>query len=496
VIGIKERMTCMRSEEDRAPIAAAAYARGLAAWETGDLDSARECLERALGLLPDHVEIAYNLGVLLRETGRLGDAAAIWQALVRRDPAQPDAWLNLGAVTETMAGEEAARAVYARALEVLPDDPPLLFNAADLQYRLGDLDGSLAISGRLLRVDPGRAPAWVNAGMALKRKGQWDLAEQFYRQAIALADPSCLGAAWFNLAHLLLAQERWAEGWEAHEWRRQIPGSPQPDWGLPPWTGSEPPGTRVLLWCDQGYGDTIQYLRYAPVIAARGHRVLLHTNDLLVRLCTGVEGVAAVSGLSEPPPAADCHLAIGSLPLIAGGGAPVWPGPYLPRPLARPLPSTDARLRVGLVWAGNPAHVNDAARSRPLTEFAPLFDVPDVSWFSLQTGTAAAALASSPEAAAVTDLARGLGDFEDTASFMLALDLVVAVDTAAIHLAGALGVPAWLVLPPVETDWRWGLSGEATAWYPSLRVFRAEGHGGIEASIGRMAAMLREWAAR
>jgi tetratricopeptide (TPR) repeat protein len=467
------------------------YRAGLARSEAGDDRAAAALLERAQGLAPGRADIAYNLGIIERDLGRLDDAMRRWRLVLALEPAHAEAWLSLAAGSEDQDALDDAAGLYRQALALLPGHGALLYNYAGLCHRLGQLAEAERLYAALLEHDPGVAVAWLNRGMVCKRLGRLDAAEACYRRAMALGGDAAL--AEFNLANLLLLQGRWREGVAAYEARLRLPEAPKPDFGLPRWTRHAPPG-RLLLWSDQGYGDTIQFLRYAPLLAAAGQQVLLYLRDPLRRLAAGAPGVTAAFGLSAPPPAADIHLPICSLPAALGLAEPgPWPGPYLAAPPPPDLPLPAGKIyRVGLVWAGNPAHINDAHRSLALADLAPLLTRSDIDWCSLQIGPRAGDLAAAGLGAAIRDLAPLALDFADVASLLDACDLVIAVDTAIVHLAGALGFPAWVLLPAIETDWRWGIGGAESVWYPSLRLFRQQVPGDWSPVMAEILAALAE----
>jgi tetratricopeptide (TPR) repeat protein len=467
-----------------------AYLLGLVRWTAGDRETALKLLLDAAASLPGQAEIRHNLAVLLGELGRFADAAAAWREIAERDPAAAESWLGLAASVEAADGAEAAVAVFEAALALLPEHRDLLYNFADLRYRRGEIETAVALHGRLLARHPEFAPSWLNCAMGLKRLGRFAMAEQFYRRAMALPDPRAAVRAEFNLSNLLLLQGRWREGFAAYEARLRLPEAPRPEWGLPRWTGDEPAGCRVLLWSDQGFGDTILFLRYASAVAERGHRALLFVNDALAALAATAPGVEAARGLSGRWPEADAQLPLSSLPHVSGIAAPLWSGPYLRAADEHHRPRASGRKRVGIVWAGNPAQVNDGNRSLALADFAPLLALPDIDWHSLQVGPRAADLAASPFAARIADLAPTLADFAATARAMAALDLVISVDTAAAHLCGALGRPGWILLPHVEAYCFWGLDDPRTVWYPSLTLFRQSRPDDWSAEIARIASLL------
>ncbi|MEI9986471.1 MAG: tetratricopeptide repeat protein [Aliidongia sp.] len=349
------------------------YLLGLARSAAGDDEAAAPLLERAAALLPERTDIAYNLGIIRRDLGQVGAAMEQWRRVLTLDPDHSDAWLSLAAATEDAGDPAEALALYQQALERLPADRSLLYNAADLQHRTGLLEPAAQLYDRVLQADPGFAAAWLNRGMVLKRLGRLAEAESCYRRAAELVEGSDRALANFNLANLLLLQGRWVDGFAAYEARLALPEAPKPDFGMPRWTESAAPGP-LLLWSDQGYGDTIQFLRYAPLLAARGQRVRLYLRDPLKRLAATAPGIEAAYGLTEDPPAAAAELPICSLATTLGLDGPgPWPGPYLTAPVAPELPlGPGKRYRIALVWAGNPAHINDAHRSLTLADMMPL----------------------------------------------------------------------------------------------------------------------------
>jgi hypothetical protein len=285
------------------------------------------------------------------------------------------------------------------------------------------------------------------------------------------------------LAQALLATGRYEEGWEEFEWRwrgedasLRLPPFPQPLWD-----GSQDiAGKRVLLHAEQGYGDAIQFIRYAPMIAARGARVIAICDPALVALFRRVPGVESVVEPGQPLPQFDCHAPLMSLPrafrttlaTIPRSIPYVMPDPQAIETWRARLAARPAPLKIGLAWAGRPTFVAASMKACPLERLVPLMDTPRCDFFSLQKGEAAAELqAPGPWSGKITDYTADLDDFGDTAALIAALDLVISIDTAVAHLAGALGKPVWLMLAAVP-DWRWLPEGGALAWYPTATLFR------------------------
>jgi ADP-heptose:LPS heptosyltransferase len=263
---------------------------------------------------------------------------------------------------------------------------------------------------------------------------------------------------------------------------------------VPLWNGEDLAGRTVLLHGEQGYGDTIQGLRYVPLVAARGGRVVLEVPAPLARVAASVSGVAEFVTAGQALPRFDLVCPMLSLPRALGTTLETIPAdlPYLAPP-AEAVAQWRERLggpglRIGIAWAGSALHRSDAQRSIEIETLAPLLKTKGVRWFSLQVGERAADLARLP-AGLITDLAPRLSDFADTAAALANLDLLISVDTAVVHLAGALARPAWVMLR-ARPDWRWMLEREDTPWYPSLRLFRQRERGDWDEVVARVRAAL------
>lgn len=441
----------------------ATYLLAVARHAAGRLPEALVLFAEAAAALPERADVAANFGSVLAQASRIAEAADQWRRALVLDPNHSHARYNLARALTDLGDLPAAAGAYETLLASHPDLEDGWFNLGNVRCRMRDFTGATSAYGTLLKLDEKSVRGWVNLGMALRGAGDDAGAEQAYRAAVAL-DPLSVDAH-YNLAILLLTQRRWREGLAEFEWRLRLPAAPKPDWPWPRWSIGRPAGTRVLVWNDQGAGDAIQFLRYVPLLAAHGQRVTVLVQDGLKRLAAGMPGVEAAYGFSDSLPEVDTQAPLLSLPHLLGledKAVFSWSGPTV----AVPPAERDGRRRVGLVWAGNPAHAHDASRSICLDVLAPLLDLPDIAWFSLQVGEAAACRAG------LDDLSPGLTDFAATAAAIAGLDLVITVDTAVAHLCGAMGAPAWVLLSAVGTDWRWGRDGETTPWYPSLRLFR------------------------
>lgn len=447
-------------------------------------EAALAAIDRAIVLDPEDPRFRNGRGQSLARLKRYDEAEREFEAALLRNPADPDAYANLGAVLFEAGRYEEAELTLRKALIHHPRQLGAALNLGRTLLRLDRIEEAVALFQAVLQVSPASASALVNLGIGATLLGDYAGAREALERALRIEPGNVEGHV--NYAHLLLLQGEFAAGFAAHEWRLKRPGYRDLDaFAAPMWRGEDLAGQTVLLWGEQGIGDTLQFVRYAPLVAARGARVVVECHPSLHRLLRGVAGVAEVVPIRAAT-GYDLHAPLMSLPLRFGLGAVPDTVPYLPVPPAFDL-GPSMGLRVGLVWAGNPEHARDLERSRRLAEFAPLAAArPDATFYALQKGPAAAE--PRPAGMAVVDLGGRLGDFTDTAAAMAALDLVISVDSAPAHLAGALGVPVWTILPRVP-DWRWELGRpDSTRWYPTMRLFREES--GWDEVFERVAAAL------
>ncbi len=363
----------------------------------------------------------------------------------------------------------------------------------------GQFDDAIAAHRQAIALKPNYAEAHSNLGNALAGKGQLDSAIAAHRQAIAL-NPN-LSEAHKNLALALLARNDFQEGWEEYEWRWKCKELPFPrDSAQPQWDGSSLEGRTILLHAEQGFGDAIQFIRYLPMVAQRGGKIIIACQGELQRLFQTMAEGCHIVVVGPSPPAFDFHCPLLSLPRAFATTLANIPNivPYLQadaedaRRWQRRLADHCSIVKVGLVWAGKAAHKNDRNRSMKLARLAPLAQAPGVLFFSLQKGEAAVEGKTPPASLELIDWTEELKDFADTAALIANLDLVIAVDTAVAHLAGAMGKPVWTLLPFVP-DWRWMLERKDSPWYPSMRLFRQPSLGDWDSVVTRVAEALSLW---
>ena len=359
--------------------------------------------------------------------------------------------------------------------------------------QLGQVDKALEANRKGLELDPRDAALANNMASALMVKARWKEAEDWARKSLEL-QPDFPDAR-LNLGLLRLQAGDFEAGWEGYDARWDLPGFKRPPFQRPLWGGSPSRGKHLMLYPDQGLGDTLMFARYVPRVAAMDLAVHLLLPPELVGLLGTLEGAVSVHAYGEELPEFDLHTSLPSLPRLLKTrlDSIPWPGPYLRAPatvphraeLDRLLASGEGRKRVGLVWQGNPKHRHDALRSLPPELLRPLGGIPGLAWFGLQVGGNGDAPIEG-----LVDLSPHLGDFADTAHALESLDILVSVDTAAAHLAGAMGRPVLLLLHQ-NSDWRWLLDREDSPWYPGHRLLRQAKYGDWSAPISRAAGILQ-----
>ena len=484
---------------------------------------AAEALRGAIALKPELAEAYSNLGGNLWWQGDLAGAEANCRRAIELKPWLAEAHSNLGHVLEDQGDLEAALQCYQRAIALHPERAAAHKDLGGNFWRQGDLARAEETCRKAIELDPKFAEAYGNLGHVLTDRGDLEGALMCYRQAMALKSepveahselranhwkggdmaaeesyrlrPSAGQFLYYGgLVHLLRGE--FSKGWANYEYRWQTRRlrRTQRDFTEPLWRGEALHGERILLHAEQGLGDTIQFARYVSMVAARGGEVVLEAQPELCRLLAGIEGATEVIARGDPLPEFEWQCPLLSLPLAFRtelAGIPAWV-PYVTadavevakwsRRLAK------EKLRVGLVWAGNPKHLRDTQRSIKLEQLEPLGRV-DAAFYSLQKGLAAVGPPCALAGMEMSNLGPELKDFADTAAVLAALDLVVTVDTAVAHLAGALGKPVWILLAH-SPDWRWLLGREDSPWYPSARLFRQPSLGDWDSVITRMAVEL------
>ncbi len=437
----------------------------------------------------------FEKAISAHREGRPDEAIAGYVRVLDIDPDYSQALNNMGVALRAQGAFHAAAASYRRAIALNPDDPGSHSNLGNALRALGRHDAAEASHRQALTVDPNYLEARYNLGLVLKDQGKFDegiacLEEAVRRKADYVDAHWDLALAWLMTGDL-------RQGFDEYEWRWRLPETKPRRFDKPAWSGGALNGRVILLHAEQGMGDSIQFARYAALVAAQGGRVILECQTPLVALFEQLEGVAQVVARGDALPAFDVHAPLLSLPRIFKTDLASIPAPgaYLTADAARGerfAGLLDAkRLNVGIAWAGKPSHRNDRNRSAGIEPFIDLLGTPGAAFHSLQVGPRAADLAATGCAGLIRDHTANINDFADTAALVAALDLVISVDTSVCHLAGALGKPCWVVIP-YTPDWRWLMQREDSPWYPSLRLFRQASFGDWPGVFSRLTAALEK----
>ncbi len=472
---------------------------GVLAAQTKHYDSAVDLLGRAIAANPNQPDYCANLGNAFTEMGQLDKAVATCRRAIEIQPNHTQGWFNLGVALEKQGKTQEAIAAWRTAISTSPNYAEAYGNIGSILHKIGDFDESLAASRKAIEINPGYAEGYVNLALALEKLGDLTGAMAAHRKAIQL-QPNLMGAHW-NLGLLLLRSGQFDQGWKEYDWRQRESSPFQMNrFPHPHWCGEDLGGKTILIHSEQGFGDTMQFVRYIPQVAQRGGRINLQCQTYLVPLLTHNYGKYArvTDALTDH---FDLHCPLLSLPAIFKTDLSNIPAnvPYLTPPpekietWRKRFDPGDQRLRVGLAWAGRPDHSNDAFRSIPLSSFLPLA-IPGVALHSLQKGDRASEALSPPAGMSIVDHSHELNDFSDTAALIHHLDLVIAVDTAVVHLAGAMAKPTWVLLVSCP-DWRWLIDRPDSPWYSTMRLFRQNKWNDWAPTLNELSTAFRQWAA-
>ena len=520
------------SASARTPNLARLQRQAINALEARQFDKAERLCGAILEYSSGHFDTLHLLGYIHLQRGRHLEAIGPLAKAAKADPSSVDAASNLGLALHGAGRFEEAIAQYRHALTLSPRHPEILYNLGNAYLARDRISEALASYDEALANNPSHVGARVNRGNTLLRFNRPADALEGYEQALALmpdhpqiltnrghalrrldrpqAAQASLAAAIRQspdfpeahfesaLAHLTLGDFK--AGWKAYEWRWKTGAfaDKRRSFRQPQWHGNMPiVGKTILLHAEQGFGDTFQFIRYAPLVASRGARVICEIQPELVSLLSALESIEIIAK-GDPLPQFDVHCPLLSLPLAFGTELATIPAqvPYLAAPTAR-VAHWRGRLgeggpRVGFVWSGSPAHKNDANRSIPLAHFSQLIANLPLACFSLQREMREADREALQRLPKLVDLGPELSDFADTAAVISLLDVVVSVDTAVAHLAGSLGKPV-IILLPHAADFRWLRERSDTPWYPTAKLLRQPAFGDWDSVIGGLAGELNGW---
>lgn len=461
------------------------------------------CYQRALELQPDDVDTLKSLGSLLRNRRNFRRALSRFRRVVELQPMNPSAFIDLGSVLCACGDRDEALACWQRSLALGPSDPEIYCDIGFGFCTAGEF-GAAADNFRVaLQLNPDCASALFGLGLVSSSSLNIAQAVQHYEAALAIDPNHCDAHFGLGLEQLLCGNL--AEGWRNYEWRfRCLPLSEcdrtQKFLQYPLWRGEPLQGASILIHTEQGLGDTLQFARYVPLVAARGGRVVLEVPRALKRLFSKVEGVDQIICQNELPGEIPWQCPLMSLPIAFNTELETIPtqlpqlnvDPWAVEAWSDELPRD--RLKIGLVWTGNPHHDSNRHRSVPLAALERLTEVEGISLFSLQKGAGREELRQAKSATAIRDIEAHCNDMADTAAAIMALDLVITIDTSIAHLAGSLKKPVWILLA-CPADWRWLLQRQDSPWYPTARLFRQPAPGAwnpvIAEIIGELSKVVR-----
>ncbi|MGD9536149.1 MAG: tetratricopeptide repeat protein [Alphaproteobacteria bacterium] len=495
--------------------AGAAFSLGNILTDAGDGAGAEAAFRRAVELRPGHAQALNNLGNALIRRGAPAEAIPCFRQAIASKPDHAEAHMNLGYALQEVGALEKAIAAFRRATALAAASAPAHAGLGGALLGTGAYEEAARALRQALALDPGLPEAQDSLGRLALAEGRVDQALEAFNQAIDAFEARegrpiiageafrpdaplawrAYGEARINLSMARLLKGEYEAGFREYEWRWARSWLAPRKFDEPLFSLDAPKGSTVLVYAEQGQGDTIHFVRYVPLLTARGYRVVLEVQPSLLRLLDGIGGATVVPAGSVLP-RFDHQVALLSLPRVFGTRLETIPAdiPYLSAPedstakwQARLGPTPG--LKVGLVWRGSATYGNDKNRSLDPRLLAPLFGLSGVRLHSLQKEPRDGDMAALRGLGPFVDLADGLGDFADTAGALMALDLLVAVDTSVAHLAGALGRPAWILLP-FAPDWRWMQQREDSPWYPTARLFRQPARGDWPAVINRVATAL------
>ncbi len=463
-------------------------------------DNAAKAYGKAVELRPDFPEAHFNLARVLSSKGQLAHAIQYYHKALQLRPHFEKAWNNLGNVLRELGRLDEAVAAFRRALQLKPDYLAALNNLGNALRAKGLSAEAVDLFRQAVQVSPQSAESHCNLGNALKDSGRYAAALESYRQAIRIKPD--FAEAHFNASVIYLLLGDYQKGWQQYEWRLQrqvVKDLWMHRLSQPCWQGESFVGKHLLVFDEQGFGDTLQFARFLPLAKARGGTVTFETRKALMGLFenfAGIDHVVERTSFTQPASKADLYIPLMSLPRILDVRLETIPTnvPYFHAPLYKLLRwrarITHKGFRIGLVWSGSRL---DPSRSCALEHFARLTAIPGLKLYGLQKGIHAKDSDSSGQIAAIlqNNLGTEFEDFADTAAVIQHLDLILTVDTAAAHLAGALGKPVWVLVPHI-CDWRWLLSREDSVWYPTMRLFRQRTRGNWEEVIDRITVELKK----
>lgn len=447
---------------------------GMALYRQGKATEAIEHYQQAVDLEPSHTSARNSLGVALYQQGKLDEAIEQYRQAIAVMPNYLSAHDNLGIALKQQHKLEEAATHFRTAIAINPGYSNAYINLGNTMRELGDYHQAIAYCQEAIRLQPDNADAHNTYGCVFVDLGRLDDAIACYETAIQKRPD--FADAHLNLGIILLQVGNFQRGFTEYHWRWQTQQCPDLRYTHALWKGESLIGKIILLTAEQGFGDTIQFARYATLIAQRGGKVVIACQKPLIRLLATVPGVSNCVDRDQENVETHVHAPLMELPCILGTTLETIPAtvPYVFPPANASIQltaPTNTRLKMGFVWSTNPNNSTSGKRSCAVSHFLTLLEIPDIALYSLQKEASEADRTLLQGCDRVYDLQDQLSDFADTAAAITQLDLVITVDTAVAHLAGALGKPTWILLAHIP-DWRWLMEREDNPWYPTMRLFR------------------------
>ncbi len=462
----------------------------------GESSGAADATSKSVSL-PTAADRVFVAALRHHKAGRTARAAELYERITRSAPEFAPAWTNLGVALRALHRYEAAVACLSRAVSLVPEDAAAHSNLANALRSVGRLKEAAQCHRRSLELAPDAAGTHYNLALVLRDSGDIAAAMQQFERAVELGYRS--SDLYWDRALAYLTNGELKSGFADYEWRWRLPEVSARVLPGKPWKGESLEGRTLFVYAEQGFGDTIQFARYVPMIAGQAKRVVFECQAPLLRLLSGSEKFTDVELIrqGEQVPPFDFHVALLTLPHLVGTTLSTIPVdiPYFSLPTGSDNPPAPrAGLTVGLAWTGKPTHRNDRNRSIALAQLAPLLQLSQVNFIGLQVGTAAQEIAALGYGSVIENRAPALKDFADTALAIQAVDLVISIDSAVAHLAGALGRPIWTLIPYVP-DWRWMRQRDDSPWYPTMRLMRQRAPGDWAELLRRVAERLSQYRA-
>jgi Tfp pilus assembly protein PilF/ADP-heptose:LPS heptosyltransferase len=466
-------------------------------YNSGQLEDAERLCKKILKRQPKNAEVLNLLGLMLIQRKNYEPAIRYFEKSISADPLHAYAHNNLGFCLVRLGRKDEALGLFEKSIKIYPSLVEAWTNMGEVFFSQGLLDKAMESFQRAQQLKPNDANTWNNIGTCLLDTGRIRESMRYFREAIKINHH--FPQAHFNLSVALLLLGDFENGWPEYMWRWGLEEFRVPDFKQPIWDKQDLTGKTLYLHAEQGFGDIFQFIRYAPLIAERGARVILAAPKTILPIMKTIQGLAKVVTDGDILPPFDIHCPLLCVPMAYGTNPDNIPAkvpyinadPLLVKKWAKKMEGDAAGLRVGLVWAGSTSHKKDHLRSCRLETYAPLVNIDGVTFYSLQKGAGSEQAKNPPNGMKLIDYMGEVIDFSDTAALIENLDLVISVDTSVAHLAGAMGKTVWTLIQ-YSPDWRWMLEREDSPWYPTMRLFRQPAFGDWDSVIEKVAHELRE----